>query len=114
MIPDIGRTRMIAAFFGRSQMSGERKRAGWPFYMIFILLMALVVYPLSAGPAIWLVYGPQTPNWARYAAGTYIRPVVWVIGYLPEWAQSEFSWYMDWWIVRRIAEYQRASLSNAP
>ena len=70
-----------------------RRRATW---IVTVLLCALVIYPLSAGPVNWLIghgyidRGPDSP-----IKGLHL-PLKWLAENFPAFGRLLF-WYLEFW-----------------
>ena len=80
-------------------MSDERKRAGTGFWLT-VALAAVLVYPVSFGPACWIPC--RTRTGARILPMVY-RPIIWAWDRLPRSLSSTLYGYSrmgatgDWW-----------------
>jgi hypothetical protein len=68
-----------------------------PRRVIVALLLFLVIYPLSAGPALWLMtHGYVGLEHYGRIEGAY-RPAGAVLRMMPEPIQGAFAAYVQWW-----------------
>ena len=78
-------------------MSGERNKRVWPWIVAWSMGL-LVLYPLSVGPAIWLVVTFEGPPWIGDAFRWLYSPLEFVVGAAPAQFQTLFREYVDlWW-----------------
>jgi len=59
-----------------------------------VVVVALVAYPLSFGPACWAV---PAPDGILFAPRVYL-PLGWVIDRSPGAVHSYFRRYLEWWL----------------
>jgi hypothetical protein len=57
-------------------MTDDRKKPGWAFWTTVAVVVVLVGYPLSFGPACWIVAWANENAGAGFVNGFY-RPVIW-------------------------------------
>ena len=57
-------------------MSEPRKKPGVAFSATVAVVVVLVAYPLSMGPAAWLAWQDWTPQWALMAYGRFYSPIL--------------------------------------
>ena len=71
-------------------MSEERMRPGWTFWTVVALFAVLVGYPLSFGPACWIISRMHS----RIPVAELIyRPVIWAWINSPSPIQKAGIWY---------------------
>jgi hypothetical protein len=82
-----------------SAMEGEKKRSGWlALSCVVALTAALVVYPLSIGPAVWLAERKVVSDQTVVVLATLYWPVDFVgRSCVPDWARHAYRAYVDWW-----------------
>jgi hypothetical protein len=71
----------------------SKPRRRWPTYLAVVLVLVLVVYPLSYGPAV--VIAIRYPGSGQYYLRAY-RPLIWL-----SWrtgGQFMLASYKDWWM----------------
>ena len=83
----------------------DRKKPTTAFWISVALVMALVGYPLSFGPACWLA--------SRTGTGTAVEityyPLAWIWGFGPDPLKDVFWWYAhvgaidDWMIAPTVS-----------
>ena len=83
-------------------MSEDRKKPGVAFWATVGLVVALVGYPLSFGPACWLVHreciSPET-------AAIVYKPLIWVVFCGPKLTGTALRGYCEYFappIIRRV------------
>jgi hypothetical protein len=77
-------------------MSDEPKKRRWPRGIGWTLLLAtLLLYPLSMGPAFWLVVKTNTA-WARTCYGVVYAPIVSACKLSPL-VKDAMQSYIEWW-----------------
>ncbi len=59
-------------------VTSSRKKPGVAFRATVVVVVALVAYPLSAGPACKLAYDGWLPGSAEVAAVCFYTPLVWL------------------------------------
>jgi hypothetical protein len=70
-------------------MSDNRKKPGWAFWAVVVVVVMLVVYPLSIGPACWI---SSRTSIGATAASVIYQPMMWVTS-RSERAEQVLSWY---------------------
>lgn len=81
----------------------DHKRRLWP-WIVATLLMVLVVYPLSLGPATWL-YGKDCVSGETLDV---IYGPVFAVCYgeqSPEWLDDALWWYTRLWAVKKHPDH---------
>jgi hypothetical protein len=76
----------------RDGMSDEpkKRRGAWIWWPVVLLI---VLYPLSVGPAMWLVTSPALDK----TVSTIYAPIFWLVG-RSDWAASVVEWYLHFWL----------------
>jgi hypothetical protein len=74
----------------------NRKKPGWAFWTVVVVV--LVVYPLSMGPASWLGRQAGSPFWLSRAIAAIYQPLWWIEGRLPQFVSDQQARYLGWWI----------------
>ncbi|MGQ0634480.1 MAG: hypothetical protein ACT4QC_07715 [Planctomycetaceae bacterium] len=69
---------------------------GWAFWLGAALL-ALIGYPLSLGPVMWVFLHTSAFAWAGDTIGWFYAPVGWGEQYVPEPVRRTFYWYLTLW-----------------
>ena len=72
------------------------RRERWAKWTAVGLVIALVAYPLSIGPAIWLMDHQVLPSWAIDALRCSYLPLDWLAGQ-SEWCSLLLFWYLRIW-----------------
>lgn len=62
------------------------------------VVVALSLYSLSEGPAIWLILKLDRPEWMHVVARFVYTPPYWAIGHGPEELKSQYYLYLGWWM----------------
>jgi hypothetical protein len=74
-------------------MTSDRKKPGVAFWATVVVVVALVVYPLSFGPACW---GLDRRIGDPCAIAAVYRPVLWLwVVSGPQWVGESISWYAN-------------------
>ena len=66
------------------------------FWLTITLLMVFVAYPLSYGPAIWIVLNFDVPKRLTYAFGVVYIPLMWLHELVPG-VRVMLDWYVNFW-----------------
>ena len=74
-------------------MGEEGKNPGWPFWTTVVLVSMLVGYPLSFGPACWVVTRRDDAESKDVFHHVYY-PVLSVLIEAPEWLYGPVEWYL--------------------
>jgi hypothetical protein len=77
-------------------MSDDRKKPGVGFWLT-VALVAVVVYPLSIGPVIWLDRKGLLPESFELALRAFYWPVIQAYHHGPEPVQDVLDRYGDLW-----------------
>jgi hypothetical protein len=67
------------------------------FWATVVVLCALVLYPLSVGPALWLEGKGLLTGWATDAVDMFYDPFWMVVESVPQSVQDKVEWYIDLW-----------------
>jgi hypothetical protein len=78
-------------------MSEDRKKPGIVFWATMGLVVVLVGYPLSAGPALWVAHH-DIPQWLLNAICYVYGPLNWAETDGPELIRRAVSGYLALWI----------------
>jgi hypothetical protein len=73
-------------------MSEPQKKPGVAFWAT-MTLVAVLGYPLSAGPFVFLMERGMLPEWAKALGQLFFLPLVW----LPAWLRLWLGVYADLW-----------------
>jgi hypothetical protein len=95
--------REIGVFFGRSRVKCDRKKPGVAFWATVGLVVVLVGYPLSFGPACWIVSRQRVSQW--------LPDVYWPIG----WCAVHSTLLMDsvcWYARLGMREHSKVYIPN--
>ncbi len=76
-------------------MTASRKQPGVAFWATVVVVIALVAYPLSFGPACWANGRTHVGDQAFLTA---YRPIVWAFPTLSPAGQRAVRWYVDLWL----------------
>ena len=83
----------------------SRNKPGVAFRATVVVVVVLVAYPLSFGPACWWLASDRPAGWASSGIATrltggrdrYARNIYWPIGWLakhgPDWCGDAVFWY---------------------
>ena len=80
---------------GMSDEPKKRRSRKWS-WIALALLTALVLYPLSIGPAYLWAAKAIDPATAVNLCNTMYAPLIWVGGQ-SQWAQNAMDWYQGFW-----------------
>ncbi len=76
----------------------SRKKPGVAFWATVGLVVVLAAYPLSFGPAIWVIEHNDLPAaWAFDAAEVLYRPILWLEETGPKPISHAIDWYVELW-----------------
>jgi hypothetical protein len=75
-----------------------RKKPGVAFWATVGLVVVLLVYPLSVGPACWLLTHCPCPAWSAEAYRRMYLPLSWACDNGPSALSKPFGWYCSLWI----------------
>ena len=73
-------------------MSEPRNKPGAAFWAT-VVVVALAAYPLSWGPACWILWGMGMPLWGREWYLRIYRPLLWIYEQSPPPIQHAVQWY---------------------
>jgi hypothetical protein len=74
----------------------KQKRLLWP-WIVGAMFGLFVLYPLSAGPAEWLLVRMRWPIWWLNTTEFIYAPLFFVLDKCPEWLAESFVDYVIWW-----------------
>ena len=81
-------------------MTSSRKKPGVAFWATVVLVVVLA-YPLSQGPAGWLITREWSQEWMFDAYLAFYRPLMTVQAWLdtngPRWIVESISGYLAFW-----------------
>jgi hypothetical protein len=72
----------------------DRKKPSAAFWATVVVVVALVAYPLSAGPVIWIESRIDLPEPIGNFIYMYCRPVLWVAWNGPGWVGDPVLWWL--------------------
>ncbi len=75
-------------------MPPSRKKPGVAFWAT-VVVVVIVLYLLSFGPAFWLLDYCDNPEWACYAAEIVYFPILYVASVAPQPIRDAIAWYGD-------------------
>jgi hypothetical protein len=78
-------------------MSDEPKKRSRAAWIAWALIAALVLYPLSIGPADLYALNAADPMAAAETVNNAYAPIVWLCNHSP-WATAAAEWYVGLWI----------------
>ena len=78
-----------------SDEPNKRSRA-WIIWTALALLGVLALYPLSAGPLLWISNRTGLPRGGVKAINTFYGPLIWLRS-KSETADKAFEWYFNLW-----------------
>jgi hypothetical protein len=78
-------------------LTADRKKPGMAFWATVVVVVVLVLYPLSLGPAARLA---QEGLLDEEALSIIYSPLGMVVSACPEWVGTAFLYYLDFWGVR--------------
>ena len=73
----------------------DRKKPGVAFWATVVLVMVLVGYPLSIGPAVWLAVKTEAPGWVFDALETSNNQLLWLA--ILSGLDEPYLRYFGWW-----------------
>ena len=65
--------------------------------VVVVVLLALLAYPLSIGPAIWICDQDWSPEWAWPAYWQVYDPIISVCNEGPAPFDDALNWYVNLW-----------------
>jgi hypothetical protein len=74
----------------------SKPRRRWPTYLAIVLVLLLIVYPLSAGPA-WVVAYECNNDFVYQTVSIAYEPVNMVMMKLPR-LNGTYYRYLEWWL----------------
>lgn len=87
-------------------MTSDRKSPGVAFWATVVLVAALVGYPLSFGPAVWVIDHDDLPAaWAVDAFEVLYRPIIWLEENGPTPISYAIDSYIELWQTGKQPEY---------
>jgi hypothetical protein len=92
----LGLCRIQDSDLGRSiRMTSDRKKPGVAFWATVVLVVVLVGYPLSFGPAAWLAI--RTGN-LKLVQGWFWAPLETVVVHGPDQLVTRYNEFVFWWM----------------
>ena len=83
-------------------MTLDRKRPSAAFWATVVVVVALVGYPLSFGPMLWLCFKLDQPDWLGHLIQFAPDPILWIGENGPEpmasWIYDHYTQYISWWV----------------
>ena len=77
----------------------SRKKPGVAFWATVALVVVLVGYPLSIGPAAYMAYrGWLAEGWRFRAYQSIYAPLIWLFEHGPAPIHDTIEWYVSFWI----------------
>lgn len=67
---------------------------------VSVLSLALVLYVLSIGPALWVNRNVNLPNAYNEGCALFYTPIAMTYHNGPQWFRDVMDWYADWWGIR--------------
>jgi hypothetical protein len=78
-------------------MSVSGKKPGVAFWATVVVVVVLIGYPFSIGPAGWITDNVSLPDPIPYY-WTFYAPIIWAHDHAPEPISEAMDWYADlWW-----------------
>jgi hypothetical protein len=77
-------------------MASDHKKPGVVFWAT-VVLVVVVAYPLSFGPAVWAVNQDWSPVWALTAYERTYAPILWLYEIGPVPIRNALDWYAGFW-----------------
>jgi hypothetical protein len=74
----------------------DRKKPGWAFWATVAVVVALVGYPLSSGPMIWLAMKADAPLWVFNVLEQAYGPLLGLAMWSGDVGQIYLR-YFGWW-----------------
>jgi hypothetical protein len=78
-------------------MTADRKKPGVAFWATVVVVVVLIGYPVSIGPAAWLNDHWEIQGWAYLALNRFYLPLDWVARNAPGPIPDILFWYADLW-----------------
>lgn len=75
----------------------ERQKPSVRLWVAAGMVAALVLYPLSFGPVVWLASREMLPNWTVRIIMFFYYPINWVVRILPQPIVDAIDWYLRFW-----------------
>jgi len=76
----------------------DATRRPGPWWTLAVLLVGLVLYVLSAGPAGWLIGRCGFPEWLLVPYEVIYKPLELVENRMPSSVTAPFDRYIGWWL----------------
>jgi hypothetical protein len=78
-------------------MTPDRKKPGVAFWATVVVVVVLVLYPLSMGPANWAARRYGSTGWAVKTYRGIYAPILWAYRNGPRPLHDAIKSYCDWW-----------------
>jgi hypothetical protein len=78
-------------------MTSSPKKPGVVFWATVVLVVVLVAYPLSFGPARWLYLHDLMPAWLADPLHILYQPLFLSVEILPDSVREPYLWYLRLW-----------------
>jgi hypothetical protein len=78
-------------------MENQKNRSGWWTIWCIVALTVFVIYPLSVGPAKWLVERGLVSAQVKSVLAAFYWPLECTLDRIPESAEHAFMAYVNWW-----------------
>jgi hypothetical protein len=80
-------------------MTPSCKKPGVAFWATLpvVVLLALLTYPLSIGPAQWICEHGWVSENTQMALESFYWPVTWLYDHGPEFIRRALAWYGSFW-----------------
>jgi hypothetical protein len=78
-------------------MDRETDQRHFGVWIALFVSALLIAYPLSMGPAIWLVLNVDLPDWLATCIDGLYTPVNLALEFGPGWLVDAFDRYLEFW-----------------
>lgn len=85
----------LCVWLGVRVVNWRKRRTKWT--LAVLLVLSVVVYPLSMGPACWLLTQEWKPDGAHAVVHQLFAPLLWVYRNGPEPVHVVMRWYIFLW-----------------
>jgi hypothetical protein len=76
----------------------QKKKPGVAFWATVVVVVVLVAYPLSFGPACWIASQQWAPDGTNEVIDWFYSPASFVLHYAPKNFEDALFWYASLWI----------------